>query len=95
MNEPKFATEAEEVQWLSDHRERMGEEFANAMREGKTTRLTNEKLIARIESSKSINIRLPEGDLQLARDLAASKGVPYETFIESLLHDALRREARL
>lgn len=95
MNEPKFATEAEEVQWLSDNRERMGEEFAQAMREGKTTRLTSEKLLARIESSRSIHIRLLEGDLKLARDLATRKGLPYETFIESLLHDALRREARL
>ena len=95
MNEPKFATEAEEVQWLSDNRDPMGEEFAQAMREGKTTRLTSEKLLARIESSRSIHIQLLEGDLKLARDLAARKGLPYETFIESLLHDALRRESRL
>ena len=83
------------MQWLSDNRERMGEEFAQAMREGETTRLTSEKLLARIESSRSIYIQLLEGDLKLARDLAARKGLPYETFIESLLHDALRREARL
>ena len=42
------------------------------MREGKTTCFTREKLLARIEASKAkaVNIRLPEADLQLARDLA-------------------------
>lgn len=95
MNEQKFVSEAEEAQWLSDNRERLGEEFAQAMREGKTSRLTAEKLAARIESFQSINLRLPEEDMQLARDLAAGKGQPCQTYIQSLLHEALRREAQL
>jgi predicted DNA binding CopG/RHH family protein len=96
MKMPKFKTEAEEAQWVYDNRDRLGEEFAQAMREGKTTRLTREKLLARIEASKAkaVNIRLPEADLQLARDLAAKKGLPYQTYIKSLLHEALQREAQ-
>jgi predicted DNA binding CopG/RHH family protein len=96
MKMPKFKTEAEEAQWVYENRNRLGEEFAQAMCEGKTTRLTREKLLARIEASKAkaVNIRLPEADLQLARALAAKKGLPYQTYIKSLLHEALQREAQ-
>lgn len=95
MKMPKFETESEEAQWTYENRERLGQEFAQAMREGKTARLTGAKLLARIEASrtKAMNIRLPAADLQLARDLAGKKGLPYQTYIKSLLHEALRREA--
>lgn len=93
MKMPKFKTGAEEAQWVFDNRERLSEEFAQAMRDGKTTRLTREKLLARIQPSKAINIRLSEVDLQLARNLAEEKGLPYQTYIKSLLHEALQREA--
>ena len=96
MKMPTFKTEAEEAQWLYDNPDRFGKEFARAMREGKTTRLAREKLVARIEASKAkaINIRLPEADLRLARDLTAKKGLRYQTYIKSLLHEALQREAQ-
>jgi predicted DNA binding CopG/RHH family protein len=97
MKHPKFKTEAEEAGWLAENRERVGENFAKAMREGKTTRLTREKLAKRIEasrvSSKAINIRIAEGDLQLARELAQKKGLPYQTYLKSLLHEALWKAA--
>lgn len=99
MKMPKFKTEAEEAQWTYDNRESLGEEFAQAMREGRTTRLTpvtRENALARVEAAKakSISIDLPEEDLQLARELAEKKGLPYQTYIKSLLHEALQREAR-
>src|SRR5688500_2988718 len=96
MKIPKFKNADEEAQWWYDNREELGEEFAQAMREGRTTRLTTEKLLERIETAKAqaINIRIPENDLALARKLAESKGLPYQTYIKSLLHEALQREAR-
>ena len=41
---------------------------------------------------KAISIRLPSPDLALARQLALRKGVPYQTYIKGLLHEALDRE---
>jgi predicted DNA binding CopG/RHH family protein len=41
---------------------------------------------------RAISIRLPVPDIALARDLAARKGLPYQTYIKQLLHDALSRE---
>ncbi len=41
---------------------------------------------------QAISIRLPAPDLALARQLAQRKGLPYQTYIKQLLHDALDRE---
>jgi hypothetical protein len=41
-----------------------------------------------------LSIRLPEPDIALAQQLAGAKGLPYQTYIKSLLHEALKREAR-
>ena len=41
---------------------------------------------------RAISIRLPEPDIALAQDLAGRKGLPYQTNIKQLLHDALIRE---
>jgi hypothetical protein len=42
--------------------------------------------------SRLLSIRLPEPDIALAQKLAQSKGLPYQTYIKSLLHEALERE---
>lgn len=42
--------------------------------------------------SRLLSIRLPEPDIALAQRLAEGKGLPYQTYIKSLLHEALERE---
>jgi len=44
-----------------------------------------------VASTKVISLRMLEEDLALARHQAAAKGLPYQTFLKSLLHEALRR----
>lgn len=44
--------------------------------------------------SRLPSIRLPEPDIALTQQLAGAKGLPYQTDIKSLLHEALEREAR-
>jgi predicted DNA binding CopG/RHH family protein len=39
-----------------------------------------------LNKTRNINIRLPDKDLQKIKTLAAEKGLPYQTFISSLLH---------
>jgi hypothetical protein len=56
--------------------------------------LDRETLDARLAASRVISIRLPESDLARARQQAATKILPYQTHIESLLHQALQREER-
>jgi predicted DNA binding CopG/RHH family protein len=40
---------------------------------------------------RAISIRLPAPDIALAQELAGRKGLPYQTYIKQLLHDALDR----
>ena len=45
--------------------------------------------------TKQVSIRLAVSDVQLARTLAQRKGVPkYQTYIKTLLHAALAKEAQ-
>ena len=39
-----------------------------------------------------ISIRLAAPDIAAAQKLARKKGIPYQTYIKTLLHDALKRE---
>ena len=43
---------------------------------------------------KLISIRLSAQDLAMANQLAHKKGMPYQTYIKSLLHESLVREYR-
>jgi len=48
-------------------------------------------LFARPET-RHISIRLSAADLIMANKLASAKGLPYQTYIKSLLHESLVRE---
>jgi predicted DNA binding CopG/RHH family protein len=37
-------------------------------------------------------MRLPEPDIEAAKDLAFRKGIPYQTYIKMLLHEAIEKE---
>ena len=42
--------------------------------------------------TRHISIRLSTVDLVIANKLAAAKGLPYQTYIKSLLHESLVKE---
>jgi len=44
--------------------------------------------------SRTINIRLSARDIQKIKALAAEKGLPYQTFISSLLHQHSSRKIK-
>src|ERR1022692_3406525 len=97
---PVFATEAEEAQWWYRNRNLHGKELLAAVKNGEGQILTKEKLRERITASKKtpapvVALRIPEADLALARKQAEQKGLPYQTYIKSLLHETLvKREKR-
>jgi len=96
---PKFATAGEEAAWWYKNRKAHSEEFLAAARRGEVQILTKTKLLARIEASKKkatapISIRIPAEDLALARKQAEKKGLPYQTYIKSLLHETLAQRER-
>ena len=98
---PAFASEAEEAAWWYENRKSHDKEFTAAVESGEAQLLTREKLRERIEASKAktpahvISLRVPEADLAMARRQAEQKGLPYQTYIKSLLHETLaEREKR-
>ena len=98
---PAFASEAEEAAWWYENRKSHDREFAAAVENGEAQVLTGEKLRERIAASKAktpahvISLRVPEADLAMARRQAEKKGLPYQTYIKSLLHETLaERETR-
>jgi predicted DNA binding CopG/RHH family protein len=86
---PKFATEAEEAKWWDDHKEMVEENLIQAIRSG-----TARRFARGTRASKNVTIRLPEADLALARQQAEAKGLPYQTYIKSVLHEELLKRGR-
>ena len=91
---PKFATEAEEADWWYKNRQVHDKIMHAAIKSGEAQILTKEKLLARIDASKKttapvVALRIPAADLTLARKQAEQRGLPYQAYIQSLLHKAL------
>ncbi len=90
---PTFRSEAEEADWWYKNRARLDRDLVEAANKGELKRLDQATLKARLAASKArvVSIRLPENDIELARQQAAQKGLSYQTHIKSLLHQALRQ----
>ena len=92
---PKFQTEAEEAQWWYDNREKVENALIRAMDNGTIRRGTAQRLTSEARASRNVTIRILEADLDLARKQADEKGLPYQTYIKSALHEVLvKRERR-
>ncbi|HXE10618.1 MAG TPA: CopG family antitoxin [Bryobacteraceae bacterium] len=85
---PKFANEAEEAEWWDENREMVSRDFHKAGQKGELKKLTPERLRERL-AARPVTIRLPETDVELARKQAERRGLPYQTYIKSLLHETL------
>lgn len=90
---PAFKSETEEADWWYKNRERLDKDLVDAAKKGNLKKLDQDTLKARLAASKSrvVSIRLRENDIELARQQAARRGLPYQTYIKSVLHQALRR----
>ncbi|MEX2264223.1 MAG: CopG family antitoxin [Bryobacteraceae bacterium] len=80
MEMPDFKSEAEEARWWDEHRDFVADLL---IRHGR-----------RAVPTKSVTVRLPVTDISRARELADKRGIGYQTLIKSLLHEALKREAK-
>lgn len=94
--------EAEEARWLEENQDRLLELFQQAERQG-ALRIGRTSVGITLSGksgtlvkppSQKVMLRIPTGDLDRARRLAAAKGIGYQTYIKMLLHDGLDREER-
>jgi predicted DNA binding CopG/RHH family protein len=91
---PTFATEAEEAAWWYKNRDAHGTQLVEAVKRSQARVLTKQLLLDRIAASRKaaapvVALRIPAPDLAMARRQAEKKGLPYQTYIKSLLHEAL------
>jgi predicted DNA binding CopG/RHH family protein len=82
---PKFKTETEEATWWDSHPEAATEIMKRALKSGAARRKV---------PLKTVTMRLPIADLEAAQELANRKGVPYQTYIKMVLHEALQKKRR-
>jgi predicted DNA binding CopG/RHH family protein len=86
---PKFRSEKQEAEWWDAHPEVITALFLKAKKEGKIKRLP---VVRR--ATKPVTIRLPVADVETAQELADKRGLPYQTYIKTLLHQALEHERK-
>lgn len=93
---PKFVSEAQEADWWASRegREFVKQKAAGAGKKGSAPKGSH--LVGQLNKVASVQIalRLPEPDVAKARELAARKGIGYQTLLKTLVHEGLRREAR-
>ena len=105
MSKKKLAdthTEFEEARWFEENQDRLLRLFEKAGKEGtlrigrKSVGITLSKRTESLERPRTqkVMLRIPTGDLDRARQQAAQKGIGYQTYIKSLLHEGLEREER-
>ena len=89
---PKFTNEGEEADWWAS---RQGREFVKQNATGPTKKRVAPKgsrLVGQLNRTASVQIalRLPEPDVKKAREIAARKGVGYQTLLSVTGRDLLR-----
>ena len=86
---PNFKSEREEAEWWDANPDVVTTLFLKAKKQGRIERLP----VVR-GATRSTTIRLPIADIEAAQKMAAQRGLPYQTFLKSLLHQALERERK-
>lgn len=84
---PTFRTTDEEATWWES---REGKRVATEIMKRGVAAGTARRSVP----LKTVSMRLPVADIEAAQQIAASKGLPYQTYIKMLLHEALQKERR-
>jgi len=91
INVPNLANETEEADWWYDNRERHGDDFAAASRDGQVGRGSGiVQYLAQLQKAQEL---LPnrEDAVHLTK-LAFRKGVDVEAYLQELVHKAIMQE---
>ena len=90
---PKFATEAEEAQWWFDNQDMLARDFAEAAANGTLKHGTAMRRALELEAASTV--QLDPSDISKARALAEKRGLDYQAYLQTLIHEALEREEKL
>ena len=88
---PKFKSESEEADWWYANRKEVERELRAAEKAGKGQSV-NQILKEHQNRTQAITIRLSVADIERAKTQAEQKGLGYQTYLKSLIHQALSAE---
>ncbi|MBI5085388.1 MAG: hypothetical protein HZB13_12420 [Acidobacteria bacterium] len=96
MELPRFKSESEEAEWWASPAGREYVKRKSRELKERGVKPAGSGLVAKLNKRKSVQIaiRLPEGDLERAREVAGTKGIGYQTLIKMLVREGLERERR-
>jgi hypothetical protein len=89
----RLRTEAEEAKWWDDRMSLVAANLREAIQTGSAHRGGPRRVIQERRESKNITIRVALADIERARELAAQRGIGYQTLMKMLLKQALDRES--
>lgn len=95
-------TELEEARWFEQNQSRLLRMFEKAEKEGslriggKSVGITLSKRTGSLlkPRTQKVMLRIATEDLERARQQAVQKGIGYQTYIKSLLHQALDQQSK-
>jgi len=88
---PLFRTEAEEARWWDRNRAVLEDLL---LKRGRRVGKGVELEVDLKPVTKAISLRLPVNDLARARKLAAHRGLKYQTYIRTLVHEGLGKDEK-
>lgn len=92
---PKFKSESEEADWWYANRRKVERELRNArpVTDASGKPMSPAEIVAahvaKQKETQPITIRLSVADIELAKAQAERKGLGYQTYLKSLIHQAL------
>src|ERR1017187_9325423 len=89
---PKFPTESAEAEWWDNHMDVVEGNLIEAIQEGTASRGTEQRVLREARELKSVTIQMPRADVNRAQRLSAKQGLSSETYLQTLLHEALQSE---
>ena len=89
LETPRFLTESEEADWWANNQSILLDELNQSAVDGTLAGGT----LARRGQTPTITIRLDPADVELARRQAEERGLRYQTYLKSIIHQALQAEA--
>ena len=88
LQTPDFKSEAEEAAWWDSHPDETLAMFEQAAKDGTLGRGT----LARRTQTAATSIRIDTADIELAKTIAAKRGLRYQTYLKMIIHQHLLQE---
>lgn len=93
LKTPEFTNEQEEAEWWDSAEGKAA--ILKALQEAESDGTLRRATLKKGGLTPTTTIRLDRQDIELAKAQAEKRGLKYQTYLKSIIHQALRQEAGL